>query len=176
MKPSGFAAFVITLVAVTVFAQAPRPFPSPPKPGGTSPVPPQQPAQTRIQETAKGDAPTEALLGVPIYPSAQFLTSYDAGLGQRYYLFGTQASFNEVVIYYRTILKQKGEVVFEQPPTHLFEIGRFREETMAFPPGVTVKDYTMGGSEGYVNPKPGGTPKQFATVVQVVPLPPGAAR
>ena len=38
-------------------------------------------------------------------------------------------------------------------PTHVFEIGRFREETMAFPPGVTVKDYTWNGSAGYLNPK-----------------------
>ena len=29
-------------------------------------------------------APTEATLGVPIYPGAQFLASYDAGRGQRY--------------------------------------------------------------------------------------------
>ena len=28
----------------------------------------------------------------------------------------------------------------------MFEVGRFREETMAFPPGVTVKDWTWGGS------------------------------
>ncbi len=36
-------------------------------------------------------APTEAMLGVPIYPSAQFIASYNAGRGQRYYLFGTAA-------------------------------------------------------------------------------------
>lgn len=173
---SSLAAVVIALMAVTVFAQTPRPFPTPPKSGSTAPVPQQPPAQPRAQETPRGDVPTEAMLGVPIYPSAQFVTSYDAGLGQRYYLFGTQASFNEVVSYYRTILKQKGEVIFDLPPTHMFEVGRFREETMAFPPGVTVKDFSMGGSEGYLNPKPGGTPKVFATIVQVVPLPSGAPR
>jgi hypothetical protein len=176
MKPSVFAAFVIALAAVTLFAQTPRPFPTPPKAGSTAPVPQQPPVQSRPQETARGAVPTEATLGVPIYPSAQFVTSYDAGLGQRYYLFGTQASFIEVVTYYKTILKQKGEVVFDQPPTHMFEVGKFREETMAFPPGVTVKDFSMGGSEGYLNPKPGGTPRVFATIVQVVPLPSGAAR
>jgi len=176
MKLSGLAAVVIALVAVTVFAQTPRPFPPPPRSGSTAPVPQQPPSQPRTQEPARGEAPTEATLGVPIYPSAQFVTSYDAGLGQRYYLFGTQASFTEVVTYYRTILKQKGEVVFDQPPTHIFEVGRFRAETMAFPPGVTVKDFSTGGSEGYLNPKPGGTPKVFATIVQVVPLPSGAAR
>ena len=37
----------------------------------------------------------------------------------------------------------------------MFEVGRFREETMAFPPGVTIKDYASDGSQGYPNPKPG---------------------
>ena len=53
-----------------------------------------------------------------------------------------------IVTYYRTALKQKGDVLFESPPTHQFEIGRFRDETMAFPPSVTIKDYTWGGSAG----------------------------
>ena len=43
--------------------------------------------------------------------------------------------------------------MFEEPPTHMFEVGRFREETMAFPPGVTIKDWTWGGTSGYPNPK-----------------------
>ena len=96
-------------------------------------------------------------LGVPIYPTAQFITSYDAGKGQRYYLFGTTATFAEIVQYYRNTLKQRGELVFEEPPIHQFDIGRFREETMAFPPSVTVKDYTWGGNSGYLNPKPDAT-------------------
>ena len=41
--------------------------------------------------------------------------------------------------FYRDMLGMK--LLFEVPPTHAFEVGRFREETMAFPPGVTVKDY-----------------------------------
>jgi hypothetical protein len=45
---------------------------------------------------------------------------------------------------------------------------------MAFPPGVTVKDYAWGGSEGYINPKPGGQPARFRTVIQFVPAPAGA--
>lgn len=115
--------------------------------------------------------PTEATLGLPIYPSARFITSYDAGRGQRFYLFGTTAAFTEVVAYYRSVLKQKGELVFEEPATHAFDVGRFREETMAFPPGVTVKDYTWGGMQGYTNPKPGGDPARYPTVLQLVPPP-----
>lgn len=117
-------------------------------------------------------APTEAVLGVPIYPTAQFLASYDAGRGQRYYVFGTSAAYAELVTYYRTILKERGNQVFEQPPTHVFEVGRFREETMAFPPSVTVKDWTWGGSAGYPNPKPGAQPPRFPTIIMIVPAPP----
>jgi len=47
---------------------------------------------------------------------------------------------------------------------------------MAFPPSVTVKDYTWAGSAGYINPKPGGTPARFKTIIQVVPNPPGAPK
>ena len=109
------------------------------------------------------------MLGAPIFTGAQFLASYDAGQGQRYYLFGTTGSFAEVVAFYRTALRNRGDVVFEEPATHMFEIGRFREESMAFPPGVTVKDYTWGNLKGYANPKPGGQPERFPTVIQMVP-------
>ena len=116
--------------------------------------------------------PTEATLGLPIYPAAQFIASYNAGRGQRYYLFGTNADFAQVVTFYRNVLKQRGELVFDEPPVQMFEIGRFREETMAFTPSVTVKDYTWAGSAGYINPKRGGTPARFKTIIQVVPNPP----
>ena len=53
------------------------------------------------------------MLGVPIYPGAQFITSYDAGRNQRYYLFGTPASFVDLVAYYRTVLRQRGDLVYE---------------------------------------------------------------
>jgi hypothetical protein len=107
---------------------------------------------------------------VPIYPGATFITSYDAGRGQRFYLFGVAASYADIVTYYRTTLKQRGTDLFESPPTHQFEVGRYREETMAFPPSVTVKDFTWGGSAGYRNPKPGAQPTHFPTVIQIVPV------
>ena len=114
--------------------------------------------------------PTEAMLGVPIYPAAQFLASYDAGRGQRYYIFGSGASYNDLVTYYRTALKQRGDLVFDVPATYIFEVGRFREETMAFPPSVTIKDYTSEMSAGYPNPKPGGQPARFPSIIQIVPV------
>jgi hypothetical protein len=105
-----------------------------------------------------------------MYPGAQFLASYDAGRGQRYYLFGSTASFVDVVAFYRTVLKQKGDLVFDVPATHQFEIGRFREETMAFPPSVTVKDFQSQVSQGYPNPRPNAQPARFPTVIQIVPV------
>ena len=111
------------------------------------------------------------MLGVSIYPSAVYLTSYDAGRGQRFYIFGAAVPYADLVGYYRTVLKQKGDELFEAPPTHQFETGRFREETMAFAPSVTIKDYTYGGSSGYPNPKPGVTPDRFPTIIQIVAVP-----
>ena len=98
--------------------------------------------------------------------------SFDAGRGQRYYLFGSTTDFLQIVTYYRTLLRQKGELLFEEPPVHQFDLGKFREESMAFPPSVTVKDYTWGGSAGYLNPKRGVEPARFKTIIQIVPAPP----
>jgi hypothetical protein len=171
--------------AVVTARQTPQPFPqpsgstprgtpsAPAQPAPAQPAPPRQPAPAQPQAPAASSAPTEASLGVPIYPSAVFIRSYDAGRGQRYYVFGAATPFVEMVTYYRNVLKERGNLVFEVPPTHVFEIGRFREETMAFPPSVTVKDYTFSGSAGFPNPTPGAQPERFPTLIQIVPPPAG---
>jgi hypothetical protein len=185
MVPSLFARFVMGVAVLALpalaAAQAPSPFP---RPGQTRP--PAQPSQPQPPQPAPptvvpaASTPAEnrepADLGVPIYPGAQFIASYDAGRGQRYYLYGAESDFLQIVGWYKTMLKQKGELVFEEPPVHMFEIGRYREETMAFTPSVTVKDYTWAGSLGYINPKRGGTPARFKTIIQIVPNPPGAPK
>lgn len=164
----------------TALGQTPQPFPRPGAPTTQAPQPPPPaPAQPPAASPSPGTdatAPAAATLGLPVYPGAQFLGSYDAGRAQRYYMFGTAASFVDIVTYYRNVLKERGDLVFEQPPTHMFEVGRFRQETMAFPPGVTVKDWTWGGSAGYPNPRPGVQPARFATVIMIVPSPPEASR
>ena len=166
--------FGYLLIGLLAAAQqpVPQPFPRPGavQPPAPAPSAPAAPPLTGPVPAAATDAPTEATLGVPIYPGAQFLASYDAGRGQRYYLFGSGAPFTDLVVYYRTVLKQRGELIFEAPATHQFEVGRYREETMAFPPGVTVKDFQSSVSEGYPNPKPGGQPARFRTVLQIVPV------
>ena len=171
-------------LAAGAWAQTPQPFPKPgdparPQPSSPAPqLPPSGvkvlPPQTQAPAPTAPGEPTEQTLGVPIYPGSQFIASYDAGKGQRYFLFGTAADFAQTVAYYRTTLKQRGELVYELPPIHMFDVGRYREETMAFPPGVTVKDYTWGGSDGYINPKQGAQPARFKTIIQIVPAPAGA--
>jgi hypothetical protein len=168
---------------LTASAQVPQPFPgrqSPPRPEPARPpasAPPAPAPRDAPSPAAPSDnVPTEATLGFPVYPNAQFLGSYDAGRGQRYYLFGTELPFAALVKYYQSALKNRGTLVFDAPATHVFEIGRFREETMAFPPGVTVKDYTWNGSAGYLNPNRNGQPARFASVIQIVPPPAGAPR
>ena len=145
-----------------------------PRAGGAAVAPAVQQPAAAPQATRAGGEPDSATLGVPLYPNAQFLTSYDAGRGQRYYLYGVTAPFAELVTYYRTQLKERGNLVYEEPPTHMFEVGRFRDETMAFPPGITIKDWTFGGSQGYPNPRRGAQPARFASVLMIVPPPPAA--
>jgi hypothetical protein len=189
-----WVALAAVLLSSSVFGQTPQPFPRPgeqPRPqrpaeppvntGSQSPPPASKPvaqppaaqapaAQSPVVQTPKDpNAPAAAVVWFPVYPTAQFLASYDAGRSQRYYIYGTTTPFAEIVNYYRTQLDERGDLVFREPPTHMFEVGRFRDETMAFPPGVTVKDWTWGGSQGYPNPKLGAQPQRFPTIIMIVP-------
>jgi hypothetical protein len=162
---------LVGLIALGQQPPVPRPFPNPnPAPPARPAAPPPTAAPVKPAGSAADTAPTEALLGVPIYPGAQFIASYDAGRGQRYYIFGSAASFVDLVTYYRNMLKQKGELVYDVPATHEFDVGKYREETQAFPPGVTIKDFQSAVSQGYPNPKPGGQPARFPTIIQIVPV------
>lgn len=180
-----FAAFLLIGAALLQQPPPPQPFPRagvlPPRPTTQTPAPaqptdprPPASAQPATSPTAGETAPPESQLGVQLYPGAQFLASYDAGRGQRYYLYGSTAAFPDVVTFYRNALKQRGELVFDAPATHQFEIGRFREETMAFPPSVTVKEFKSLVSQGYPNPRLGAQPERFPTVIQIVPAPAAA--
>lgn len=189
-----WVALAAVLLSSSVFGQTPQPFPRPgeqPRPqrpaeppvntGSQSPPPASKPvaqppaapapaAQSPVAQTPKDpNAPAAAVVWFPVYPAAQFLASYDAGRSQRYYIYGTTTPFADIVNFYRTQLDERGDLVFREPPTHMFEVGRFREETMAFPPGVTVKDWTWGGSQGYPNPKLGAQPQRFPTIIMIVP-------
>ena len=175
------ALIAVTLLAAPALGQTPQPFPRPntPQQNPSPPVTPTPPAvKPAPVETAPAPAdpkaPDAATVYFPVYPTAQFLASYDAGRGQRYYVYGTTASFADLVAFYRNTLKERGDQVFLEPPTYMFSMGRFREETMAFPPGVTIKDWTWGGSQGYPNPKGStGQPARFPSVIMIVPPPAG---
>ena len=156
----------IFLLAAVLSQQAvPRVFPQPSS-GDTqskpAPPPPSRPAPPPPVTAAPPPTVTPK-------PDAQFIASYDAGRGQCFFLYGSTAAFQDLVTYYRNQLKQKGDLVFDVPATHEFEIGRFREETMAFPPTVTIKEYKSELSEGYPNPRLGAQPARFPTVIQIVP-------
>ena len=168
---------LVSVAIHTVSAQpAPKPFPSPTEPSSKSNRTSQPVAENLLKpitapSSSNQQIPTEAMDEFPIYPGSKFLGSYAAGRGQRLYLYGSNISFSGLISYYTGILKSRGDRIFEEPATHTFEIGRFRRETMAFRPGITIKEYTWGETLGYLDPRPGANPTRFSTVIQIV-LPP----
>jgi hypothetical protein len=175
--------------ATTSGAPARQPVPSTPASIGTAPatkapaVPsapttPSATAPATLATPAKpADAPPpESELGAPVYPSATFLGSYDAGAGQRYFLFGTTATYSQVIAFYRGALKAKGDEVFDIPPVWSFDTGRYREQTMVYPPSVTIRDHAGGPGRGYLHAAGGPEGQRFATVIQIVPPGPGEVR
>jgi hypothetical protein len=179
--------FVASVLATSAASQTPpaqvpppvpKPFPQPGQPGQTgapaSPVPqtPAQPATPPPAQSASQSAasPVDATIGAPIFTGAELLSSIDAGQGQRFYLYGTNAPYADVVSFYKQALKTGGRELFKAPAMQQFDLGKFQEETMAFVPSVVVKDYTWNGSAGYLQVT-GTTEKRFATVIQIVPAP-----
>jgi predicted lipid-binding transport protein (Tim44 family) len=157
----------------------PKPFPQPAgsappaaaKPADpqttTPPAPGAPPASTAARAAAR---PTEADLGVRVYQGADFIDSYDAGRGQRYFLFGTNDNYADVVAFYKQ-QRGGGSELFKAPPVQKFDLDvKFREDTMAFPPSVVVKDYTWNNSEGYLVIE-GTRERRYKTVIQIVPAP-----
>ena len=134
-------------------AQGPKPFPTA---GSTQTAPP----------AAATTSPTK----IPLYPAAQFLESFDAGKGQQFHLYGTDMPVAEIVAFYKTALKNGGRVLFQAPLMHQFDIGRFQEDTMAYPPSMVIKDYTWNGSTGYLHVA-GTTSTRYKTIIQIVSAP-----
>ena len=188
MRRALLSAAFFTVWVLPSAGQTPRPFPGaaapPPSPARPEapraarpePAPSVQAVPSQPAPAAESDpnAPSATTVGFPVFPGAQYLAVYEAGKGQRYYIYGSTAPYAELVDWYQTQLRDRGDEVFVEPATHMFA-QRFREETMAFPPGVTVKDWTSGGSQGYPNPRPGAQPPRFPVVIMIVPPPPAAA-
>jgi hypothetical protein len=177
------------LAATSVLAQTPQgPFVPQPFPGSAptrpadSPAPPgQPPAPPPVPSTPPPTPPAPAVeippipasvqapQGLPVYPTAEFIDGFDAGSGQRYYLYGTDLPFEDIVAYYRNVLKNGGRELFREPPMRQFDLGRYQENTMAYPPSVVIKDYTWNGGAGYLAVS-GTTEKRYRTVIQIVPV------
>ncbi len=189
MRPTAALLLLLALAgapaapAVAQTAQPPRGV-LPPQPGSatqqpaappTTPVPQAAATATPPPASEVEPTPSELVLGAPIYPGATFLRSFSAGQGQRYYLFGTNDSYAQVVAFYRQALKSRGSEVYDVPPVWTFDLGRFREESMAYPPSVVVRDHMAGGQRGYLHAA-GTEAQRYATIVQMVPPPPGTRR
>jgi hypothetical protein len=184
LTPGWLTAAAFTSISLIAQAQTPptpvpKPFPgaTPPAPREKPPTsPPPAPTTTTTTTTsattnaapAAPSALDPLLAGIAIYPAAELLESYDAGQGQRYFIFGTAASFLDVVTYYRTALKNGGRELFKTPGMQQFDLGRYQEQSMAYPPSVVVKDYVWNGSTGYLHVT-GRTEKRYPTIIQIVP-------
>ncbi len=181
MKALLTPAVVAWLLTTSLYAQAPQgPFVPQPFPG-SAPARPADPATVPAPSTAPPatSAPlpevpppppsAQAPQGLPVYPTAEFIDGFDAGSGQRYYLYGTDMPFDDIVAYYRNVLKNGGRELFREPPMRQFDLGRYQENTMAYPPSVVVKDYTWNGGTGYLAVS-GTTEKRFRTIIQIVPV------
>ena len=173
MFPGAAAALAQTSMPV------PRPFPGAGTPvaGPSAPTtpaprpatpPPGPPARNQPAPPATPTKPSGPNLGnVPIYPSAEFLETLDAGSGQSYHLYGTNLPYADAVAYYRTVLKNGGREIYRSPGMHQFDLGRFQEDRMAYPPSVVIKDYAGPDSKGYLSVS-GTSEQRFMTVIQIV--------
>ena len=159
-RTAALLAGVLAAATTLTAQQAPRPFPGAPSRPAAQPPASQTPDQT---------APAiDPAIGVPLYPGSVLLGKFDANPAQPFYLYGTTSAYANVVEYYRQVLKDRGRQLFDGP-MHQFDLGRFRRETMALQPALTVKDYTWNGREGYVHVN-GLEVVKFPTVIQVVPV------
>jgi hypothetical protein len=160
----------------------PRPFPGAGS-GSTSTPPAGRPPEPAAPPDAAAEPAPPSLTvptpqppvlptSVPVYPSAEFLETFDAGAGQRFYLFGTNLPYADIVTYYRSVLKTGGRELYKSPGMHQFDLGKFQDDTMAYPPSIVVKDYESDNSPGYLFVS-GTTEKRFRTIIQIVPPGPG---
>ena len=177
------AALTSTLVIVPAFAQSTPPPPPPPTqtpvpkpfPAANPPAPnkpaPGTPATTAVvpktSDSQEGAAFDPRLTGMPIYPGAEMLSSFDSG-SQKVFLFGSSMPYADVVAYYKTQLRSGGNELFRTPAMQQFDLGSFRGESMDYRPSVVVKDYGAAAA-GYLYVT-GTTEKRYRTVIQIVPV------
>ena len=163
------------IAAAFLFAQTTTPLPKPaPFPTGTpapttaKPSPPPQKGAAAPAVAQDGGTVDPRLAGVPIYPGAELLSSFDGGRGQWVFTFGSDMPFSDITAYYKAQLRSSGTEVFRAPLMQQFDLGQFKAETMTYRPGVVVKDYSSPDSQGYLHVA-GTSEKRFRSVIQIVP-------
>lgn len=182
------SAVAIAVVAGPAFAQSappptqqqppptqtpvPKPFPgaNPPAPANKPAAPgtPDPATAPKTSNSQEGSAFDPRLTGVPIYPGAEMLSSFESG-NQRVFLFGSTMPYSDVVSYYKTQLRSGGNEIFKTPAMQQFDLGSFRSETMDYRPSVVVKDYGATETAGYLFVT-GTAEKRYRTVIQIVPV------
>jgi hypothetical protein len=73
------------------------------------------------------------------------------------------------------VLDTGGREIYREPAMRQFDLGRFDDNRMAYPPSIVVKDYAWNGSPGYLHVA-GTTETRYRTIIQVVPPDPAAPR
>jgi hypothetical protein len=166
----------LTIGAAVLAQSAPPPTAPPPVPKpfpGAVKTPPDVKPPSPTEKTAPGSQTRPELQArpgtAPIHPQAQLLDTFDAGRGQQYLIYGTDLPYPSVVEYYKQLLRTGGNEIFRAPAMHRFDLARFDENTMAYPPSIVIKDYTWNGSPGYLHVD-GSTERRYRTIIQVVPV------
>jgi hypothetical protein len=189
MRPTTTVALTIGGIIALIGAAAaqgagtpvPKPFPGASQsapattgsPASASSQPDRPRAETPAVQSGPKAPPSPLPTTVPMYPSADFLDTFDAGLGQRYYLYGSNLPYADMVTFYRSALKNSGRELYKAPGMYQFDLGKYQEDSMAYPPSVVIKDYWSANSPGYLFVS-GTTEKRYRTIIQVVP--PGPAK
>jgi hypothetical protein len=142
-----------------------------PFPGTTTAPPTAKPDPAAPKSTTPsqdGASVDPRLAGIPIYPGAQLLFSFDAGRGQHVFTFGTDMPTSDIVAFYRNQLRSSPTEIFRTPLIQQFDIGQFRPDTMTYRPGVVVKDYSAEPA-GYLHVS-GTAETRYRSVIQIVPM------
>lgn len=158
--------------------QTPTPTPTPPRPApfpGASQPPASTAAPAATAPAQTGGSPNLGAIDprlalVPGYPGAEYLESFDAGKGQRLFVFGTNDPYARVVAFYKSQFKKTGEEVSRAPGIQQFDLGAFDSTGMAQRPSVIVKDYAWPQPTDYYIHVAGTAEKHFTTLIQIIPV------
>jgi hypothetical protein len=170
-RGSAATLMMVLSLAASLAAQAQPPTQAPPPPvQAPPPKPTPSPAPAPQAGQTGQPAPVDArLTGVPIYPSADFLESFDIGDGQSVFVFGTNDLYDDVVAYYKSQLGKSSEVSKREPAIQQFDLGSTGSGSITKQrPSVLVKDFTWPDPAGYLHVS-GAVSTRYKTLIQIIP-------